>query len=267
MISKPLPWLHWLITNNRVSNACVPTTKTDSGRIGRYFDSLAESHHRRGSSEHAEYLSALNAGQVVIEVHAMDDHNGHVYYVPIGVTTSNLKRALLRCKQPIAVMTLALIPIVANTAGHQNALIVNKATRTYERFEPHGSVSSVTRQIDAFMDSAEFRKYLPEADYTYIPPSEVCPAIGPQTADTPLHCKIGGFCVVYSTMYLHLRLLLPYSTPEQVYDMWLRLTPRKLTETIIRYYGWMEEVVGSRDSDRLKTVVVRDLVSPSVRVS
>jgi hypothetical protein len=216
---------------------------------------VASKQYQPGTSKFNQFISALSAGSVDLLV----DNNWKVK----RLTTTNLKRALDRCTSPFIVLTLALRR--EGASGHQNALIINKRLRTYERFEPQHKQN--TAHVDEYLNSAQFRKHLPDRDYKYISVDESCPYFGPQAKqDKAHHCPQGGYCVVFSMMYLHLRLLMPLSTPSEVYEMWLQLSSSQLLDTIQRYYGWVEEVLGDDIAPNVSVAKLQSLVSPSIRV-
>jgi len=256
-------WLHWLITHHKssgITDACIPTT-SQSGSTLETIERIASLQYPTGDARYHQFVSALSAGQV--ELNVTDT------WKVVGMSTPNLKRALLRCTSPFVVLGLRLAPVTPGLSGHRNALIINNSLRTYERFEPNGA--GFAPDVDRFLDSREFRSQLPDPNYKYISVEQSCPRLGPQAvASVARHCeKRGGdgFCVVFSMMYLHLRLLMPLSTSDEVYEMWLTLDQNQLTETIIRYYGWVTSVLGKEEYKHNVTVSgLKQLVSPSVRV-
>lgn len=108
--------------------------------------------------------------------------------------------------------------------GHSNSAIVDHRLKTVEHFEPHGGETGLfasdkeDEKHKIAIDQAWKRLVSEELPgYRYIPFWEVCPGeLGPQTSE---YCEswkqlrkdfnVTGFCVAWSALYLHLRLLNP----------------------------------------------------------
>lgn len=144
---------------------------------------------------------------------------------PPKITVSdNLSAQLLTCTGKIAVINLILCGF-RETAdnvvmSHSNMLIINTATKEYERFEPHGHFNldrnlrcgnTMHEQVDELIRK-KFAQILP--NYAYVEPLAYCPyERAPQNVNRATHPK---HCVYYSTLYAHLRILNPTYSRETV---------------------------------------------------
>lgn len=133
--------------------------------------------------------------------------------------------------------------------GHANLLFIDKQKQEYERFEPNGSSNW---ERFAWVDSVLAQK-LPEhlpPDYEFMMTPETCPQIGPQLkAGMPTEGKCqkeGGYCVVFSTLCAHLRMMNPNLSGAEIYSAWMELSSTELMDLIQRYETWMATVVPGR---------------------
>lgn len=270
-----LPWLAHLARIQQLGNFCIPQTR-DTRTQRQWLRTKVDP----SLSDDEDYILGLAIGKLRIRV----DHRtvGRERRAVVKVHTTNLKEALTSCgSAQLAVLDVSIE--LANggksTGRHSNAIVVDMANRTYERFEPHGaSQNSHTKLedqevLDSYLVSAHFKKtHLPAGPWHYITPFELCPRDGPQIGEWyPPHCAPGstGYCVVYSAMYLHLRLLLPELTPVQIHDLLLvDLTKTELMLTVFRYAGAMESQFSfdPRWSGPFQnmTAALRRLVSPTI---
>jgi hypothetical protein len=127
-------------------------------------------------------------------------------------------------------------------SGHANLIFVDTVNKTYERFEPHGSKGSYDEndQINEYLRTKpEFK------GFRYISTLDFCPRIGPQAKENrqaKKACKIGGYCVVYSILYAHLRLISGLSR-EGVVDLMTKWTGQEILDIILRYLYLLETYV------------------------
>jgi hypothetical protein len=131
---------------------------------------------------------------------------------------------------------------------HANMLLFDKKEHTVEHFEPHGVHGQFARPL---------RDYLKKetglfGSYRWVPIENVCPLRGPQMNDLqsihwPKDCPVGGYCQIYATMWLHLRLITSDIDATAPYTFWSRFTQDELVELAQRYHGWI------RQADALKS--------------
>lgn len=108
----------------------------------------------------------------------------------------DLAREVGECKFPTAIVPLTLRFVTGG--GHANLMIIDKISKTFERFDPHG----ITGFDDRFFEKLvreDVYKFLP-AGYKYEDSYASCPVIGPQSRMDPgagQRCPQGGYCVIF----------------------------------------------------------------------
>jgi hypothetical protein len=127
-------------------------------------------------------------------------------------------------------------------SGHSGLIFIDKKRKTYERFEPHGKFNPWS---DTFVDDY-FEKILPLKvpelqNYRYYKPLDLCPEIGPQRMQAKdKDCPSGGYCLIFSLVYLHLRLMSPDEDPRLILRILLSLGSDGLLSVVKRYVNWMD---------------------------
>lgn len=112
---------------------------------------------------------------------------------------------------------------------HSNAIVVDTVSRTLTRYEPHGT--RVGSMYDGTDLDAHLQKFVDDSKWfrQYVSPQEVCPTIGPQRrserhrdqVEKTAGRKDSGWCSVYTTMYLHLRIAHPELSDYEVSQLLL----------------------------------------------
>lgn len=112
---------------------------------------------------------------------------------------------------------LLSIPIILDfeylNEAHANIAVFDLKNKTMERFEPHGEKSPP--QFETEMLDSELAKLCKNINFIYIPPTEFCPKIGPQTGEgkfTSLSPN-RGFCFAWSMWYIEARVSSPDILP------------------------------------------------------
>jgi hypothetical protein len=135
---------------------------------------------------------------------------------------------------PIALMFLGQVGL-----GHANVLLVDTVAQTVEYFEPHGKFNARPTYTDPSEQLKQLVQEVLASDYPhyrYIAPLDYCPYIGPQKIQAPnRNCREGGYCLVFSALYTHLRLLEPDLPREETVALLTDLGDQKLLEVILRY--------------------------------
>lgn len=175
-------------------------------------------------------------------------------------------------------IVVPLVIFLGLGAGHANMVVVNRDTKTIERFDPLGHLLTqpdMLAQLRMFgkfnrdiadtlhtRDEQAFKATLEECEiildktiesmlkkhflgFTYTPPLALCPALAPQTlaelGASSCSKKKAGLCVTWSLMYAHLRLLLPNATPTALAKGLLATyNKNKLADLILRYNAMIE---------------------------
>jgi hypothetical protein len=121
--------------------------------------------------------------------------------------------------------------------GHATAVIFDRATKTVEYYDPNGLTYgiNVQKSIEKLF-TLEFAEPL---GYKYIDLTQhiSCPVF-PQVhgADNRKHCKNGGLCVVYSGMFVYLRVLYPKIKSERLIQDFYSLKPSVLLDLTLRFH-------------------------------
>ncbi len=127
---------------------------------------------------------------------------------------------------------------------HSNLVFLDKRRGTYERFEPHGSFREWDdRFVDEYLEVTLPTKLPALAKFRYVQPFEICPMLGPQAVQAPdPSCPIGGFCLVFSLIYAHLRLAAPDVDQRLIVNSLIDLGSSNLLSLVKRYTSWIDIV-------------------------
>ena len=90
---------------------------------------------------------------------------------------------------------------------------------------------SYNNYVDQFMTM--FTKKLGE-EYSYLAPIEYCPYLGPQaimTNDT-------GYCVTWSTLYMHMRVINPDAPRQESFEYLLNKSPDEFNQRALAEGRW-----------------------------
>lgn len=158
-----------------------------------------------------------------------DDHNEAISH--------NL--SALICKPDVRFVVLLLdigsgtyIRDEAVEVRHTNAVIFDSRNQTAERFEPHGHTrySKYQKRLDKSQ-----RRFLRRLKYVYIRPKVMSSAQkGPQLLQKVLPMQ-GGYCTVWSLMYVHARMTNPDRCPHESFVELCRGSPSQLLKNVASY--------------------------------
>ena len=148
-------------------------------------------------------------------------------------TESTKKGKLLNIKKPLKLMTQCAkeqkrfviwdMWIESEHSGHANAIIYDKKNQTFERFEPHGTITDYYDINDCDEEMKKFVKLLSKKlgkKIKYIGPNELETEFGPQASEEFVK-KIGdpgGYCVTWSWAYVDWRLCNLDLPPQKLFD-------------------------------------------------
>jgi hypothetical protein len=132
-------------------------------------------------------------------------------------------------------------------AAHSGLIFIDKANKTYERFEPHGYFAG--GWDDTFVD-VYFEFLLPQKvtwlqEFKYFSNLKICPRIGPQILQAKaVDCPAGsGFCVAFSLIYAHLRILGQRFPPALIISKLTGMKPSEILSLVRRYITWMNFII------------------------
>ena len=127
--------------------------------------------------------------------------------------------------------------------GHMNMLLLDYATNTIERFEPNGEtrvaetkilntlLRNLTERVNASNNLLKF-KYR-ENSIT---------RLGPNLQQLPgTHPNFIGYCVGWSILYAHVRMMNPQASSNEVIDSFLRMPPEELRDYVQRFHTYYEK--------------------------
>lgn len=127
--------------------------------------------------------------------------------------------------------------IMYKDGGHANALIFNSTLKTMYRFDPNGTTFSPEQELA--IENHLKQQFTRPLKYKFITSSLLaCPRF-PQayTRDEFRKvCKSGGYCVVFTALLLHLVMLYPKMTIEDIINGLQNTTPAKLFKLVRKYY-------------------------------
>jgi hypothetical protein len=137
-------------------------------------------------------------------------------------------------------------------SGHANMIMINRDRQEYEWFEPvgfHEDISAITTMRDFVKTDLRVFLSIPKK-YKFVNSygDECSIALGPQHPHVEIkldeeECKNGGYCITYSTLYAHLRMLAPDCSPEESTQALMDLSPKILKNLVLRYVGWQEQAL------------------------
>ena len=217
-------------------------------------------------------LGVCNIQQIVLDIRTGVVEKISIIRTILGAGGKTLSESIESCSksgQRLAVISLYL-NFPDRRLGHANMLIVDTVNKTVERFEPHGSETVIKEEkdINTLVDdtlTGFIEGHMP-AGYSYVPPIVVCvrSSRGPQGYDVDTDkCKddpTRGFCVVWTMVYAHLRLLSPGSTYDQLWTMLSKLSAD--SKFVRRYLALMEDVVYGQTMEPEKDLTNTVSVTP-----
>jgi hypothetical protein len=104
--------------------------------------------------------------------------------------------------------------IQVRDSRHRNIIIIDNDNKTYERFEPNGSMP-YDDVVNDLLDT-NFRKLFKLTDYQFIKPSEFCPRFGPQKKLKGT--LLIGSCIIWTLWFTEQRLKYPNKTRNDIID-------------------------------------------------
>lgn len=136
------------------------------------------------------------------------------YYLELGCDEKGKscifgkEQAIVKCKSfnRYQLVTFSIeADIKVRDSRHRNIIIIDNVDKTYERFEPNGSMP-YDDIINNILDT-NFRKLFNLVDYVFIKPFEFCPRIGPQKKLKGT--LLIGSCIIWTLWFTEQRLKYP----------------------------------------------------------
>ena len=168
---------------------------------------------------------------------------------------SNIIDELNKCnknKKQFVIIVL-IIRIKERQIDHANLIIIDLYNNTIERFEPYGQ-SLPTIPNYTFYEKIIFNNLITFKDkylgkkFKYIGPSEISPLYGIQskvefTEEGKKHISLRDLCLIWSIMYLHLRVLNPHLKPNKIVKILLNYSIDKLRELTYKYIKFIKDTL------------------------
>lgn len=225
---RMIRWLLHLLDKEKISYACVPAVdkKEYVNRLVIFGKNVTAKHIK----ENPDWKLISNENYYRIHTKKFKSIMPKDEYLNID--------KVCKGKRYIFYMLRLLDMFPDNSMGHRNVVIVDTKHKTVERFEPHGAFSNIydNDYVDQFMNM--FTKKL-GSDFKYLAPIEYCPYLGPQAVmenDT-------GYCVTWSTLYMHMRLINPDAPRSEIFEYLLSKSPSELNDIIRRYQTMIDKHV------------------------
>lgn len=121
---------------------------------------------------------------------------------------------------------------------------MDRLTKSYERVEPHG-FETIPESKDIIFDQFPWERIdqIFAHGYYYITSGEICPQeLGPQSKQEQE--EGAGYCIVWVTLYLHMRLLHPkIKYAKDIMQTILELDPGELLDYIKRYQSYIDTII------------------------
>jgi hypothetical protein len=182
------------------------------------------------------------------------DTRGNTYYTYIRVQNGLFELFKSSCKnKSLMVIGLGINFDTYQTVkhfGHKNGLIIDLDKKLVERIEPNGPILDLDHPLynDLMRESLNYfvQKILPDISpklqsFQYKDIGYSCPIFGPQAKQK--HLDKGGFCVAWSALIMHLKIINPDYQLFEINDLLLKKSPEELLDMIQRYVSYMDDII------------------------
>lgn len=242
-----------------IQKKCLPKTFSlklfDEERNTNNNEDLVETAVWKNAKGDYSNISQTGYKKVLLK-HSEDEK---VYFIPAFAgrkgkffKTDILEQELIRCDKmsPKITTSLHLLTIFfSEDRVHQNVLIFNHKNRTLSRFEPHG----VTKKQSLNVVDDLLRKFVVKMNtklkgIKFISMNDMCALPGPQTRELQqtifkkthkilgkeVKLGAGGFCAVFSLMFIHYVLEFSSLSPKEIISQMLS-SPNEIAEEVRKY--------------------------------
>lgn len=250
-ITLPMTSVQGVVSINTLDNLIRDLPKStksvqDYKKILPFIEKIAQ--------QHGSDMCRLTTikGDRGIELHSPD------YPIKIKpIIPTGLDREIRDCRNSIIIIPLSITYYDLTTkklSGHANIIIINKKTKEYERFEPLGYTA---REKDQFIDDFMINEFkaIVGPEYNYIYPADFCFRL---KLEKKHEFEEIGLCVAQTTIYVHLRLINPHLTQEDVIDYLASLSIDERTDLIFKYVTFMDRFIAGELREHARPSVVGD---------
>jgi hypothetical protein len=162
------------------------------------------------------------------------------YFINHYYRKLNIKKEINLCIKKGCRFICLDIDLRLEVGGHANMILIDTKEKTIELFEPHGGLDRSSagwyKDISNIFKSY-FKKYFPK--YKYVPPHKILPIDGPQTR------IYGKFCMSWTSLYLHYKLLNKDVPSKTIVKRILQLN----RSFLLRYIQYIEDVIKGKITD------------------
>ena len=211
--------------DSNIDIICIPN-------IGSYYSKLSDS----------------MRSTLIIEL-SNNMESDYIMSIPI-----NMKDELNKCKKKKK--QFIIITLLINFRGvfeHLNVIIIDLYNNTIERFEPYGqSLPTISNyrlyEKIIYNNLIYFKNNYLDSKFKYIYPSEISPVIGIQSkaefTEKGRKCKcLHNLCLIWSIMYLHLRILNPHLKPDKIVKILLDYSMDELKDISYKYIKFIKNTL------------------------
>jgi hypothetical protein len=128
--------------------------------------------------------------------------------------------------------------IQVRDSRHRNIIIIDNDDKTYERFEPNGSMP-YDEVVNTLLDT-NFRELFKLTDYNFIKPSDFCPRFGPQKKLKGT--LLIGSCIIWTLWFTEQRLKYPNKSRESIIEQIMEKSDDYAFKLIEKYINKLNDL-------------------------
>lgn len=190
------------------------------------------------------FLDDLTSSMLEIDI---KNKNVYPYFITLNQFTKYLNKCLKKKERFISLSINAELPQgVSEIENHANMLLIDKLKKQIELFEPHGykpKMSTYSQSVQKYHKKLKLVKYffkelLPE--YNVV---NVVDYIKDKNSFQSKYDSNSGYCVTWSLMYSHYRLLNPNIAIPILIDYLYKLINKNL---LLRYAKYIEDTLKNK---------------------
>ncbi len=126
--------------------------------------------------------------------------------------------------------------------GHANILIIDTSRKSIDWFEPRGFSNLESDTHEDFINSMykTLKKFPFLSGYKFTKPDILCPILQTSKKDP---APKGGYCVVYCSLYAHMKILVPNATTKAITTALDKLPLKDMHILLRKYARWQELIL------------------------
>jgi hypothetical protein len=201
---------------------------------------------RHSTSAIFSHVATATAMHISVSLSKTDRYNAELLQGPSEVKLNEL----------LSDSDIIVVPIIihmVDTSTHANMIIINRVLKTVEHFESNGNFDFEENRQNTFAKQVKCISLF-VSDWTaglaklpgfrYVDPYLLCPIVAaPQKANSLMEkdecgSKTSGFCLIYSTIYAHLRILCIRQPAHVIMEQMLLQTDQNMLRMVRQYDSW-----------------------------